>query len=294
MTVAELLAQTTLLLDRAGIESPSLDAQILLAHCLEVARSGIIAHPERMVEAAKLEMFRALVLRRAAHEPLAYLLGYKEFYSRTFVVNSSVLIPRPETEGLVGAVLENMGPASGEIELLEVGTGSGAVAITLALERPAWRIWATDISPAALEVARQNVSNHQVEDRVRLLEGSLFLPLTRYAKSLEIPSRFHAVVSNPPYVECREREEMPPGPIDYEPREALLPLTTRGSVGKFVELLVKGAARVLRPGGLLGLETGLGKDGLVCSIIENSSAFLPPIIHPDLAGIARVITAIRA
>ena len=216
-----------------------LEAGVLLAHVLEVQRTRISSHPEAPVTSAQAESYRSLLLRRAAGEPLAYLTGRREFWSLELAVNPAVLVPRPETELLVERALA-LGPAS-RARVADLGTGSGAIAIALARERPQWHLIATDVSPAALAVARANAAAlgcTQVEFRA----GDWYRPLAG--------ERFELLLSNPPYVAA---DDPALHELRHEPRLALTPGEDAFAA---LRALVLGAPQHLAEGGWLLLEHG--------------------------------------
>ncbi|HWZ64951.1 MAG TPA: peptide chain release factor N(5)-glutamine methyltransferase [Steroidobacteraceae bacterium] len=218
-----------------------LDAQLLLAHVLQVPRAQLHSHPEASIGAAQAASYRVLLGRRLAGEPLAYLTGRREFWSLDLVVTPAVLIPRPETELLVQRALAC--GAADEARVADLGTGSGAVALALARERPRWRIVATDVSAAALDVARRNAAALGLT-RIEFLQGSWFEPLGS--------ARFELLVSNPPYVAAGDAALTDPS-LAREPRLALTPGPDALTC---LRVLAHGAAAHLEPGGWLLLEHG--------------------------------------
>jgi release factor glutamine methyltransferase len=256
------------------------DAHVLMAHVLGVNRAYLVANPMRVLtetEDAKVDM---LVTRRALGQPVAYLVEKREFYSRDFAVGPDVLIPRPETETLVEATLSRLAPCHpGEDRgpiILDLGTGSGAIAVSLACERADTRVTATDVSEAALTVARVNAEAHACSRRVELLQGSWYEPLRG--------RRFDMIVSNPPYV-ARGDVHLGQGDLRFEPEHAL----TDGSADGLgsTRAIVDGAAAHLNPGGWLLLEHGYDQAEGVARMLE-SAGFGERISISDLAGIARV------
>lgn len=246
-TVGRLLTWTTDYLKRQGVETPRLEAEILLATARGCQRIELYTAFNEPVDEPVRALFRDLVKRRSAGEPVAYLVGFREFYSLNFEVNSDVLIPRPETEDLVMRVVDlcrQSGKDSSPICIADVGTGSGAIAISVARHVPGSRITAIDISPAALEVAGRNAARHQVADRIELMCGDLLSPVPPEA-------RFDLVVSNPPYVSRSEWEALKPDVRQHEPRLALV----GGETGvEIIERLVPQAADHLLDGGWLLVE----------------------------------------
>jgi release factor glutamine methyltransferase len=263
------------LLARAGLEDPFREAEVLLAAVLGVPPAALAVDPPAPDPAA-LVRFGLLLGRRADREPAAYLLGRAEFRSREFAVSSAVLVPRPETEHLVEAALEAL-PPDRPARAADVGTGSGCIAISLALERPLLRILALDRSAAALAVARGNARRHGTEGRVACVRGDL-LECVRGPLDL--------VVSNPPYV--ADGEAVDPEVL-HEPREAVF----AGPGGREAYArLAPGAARVLRPGGLLLVETPGERVEEIAALLRAAGLEpLPPL--PDLAGRPRVLPARR-
>ena len=232
------------------LENPRLDAQLLLSHVLGKERSYLYMYPEQELEPAQETRWRALLARRERGEPVAYLLGHKEFYGLDFSVDRRVLIPRPETELLVEAALSicRQRLSRGKAPLVaDIGTGSGAIPVSIAVHEPALpSLYAIDISADALEVARLNCRRHQVTDRVRLLQGNLLEPL---------PAAVDLLLANLPYVGTREQETMLPDVLNYEPHLALF----SGPDGlELLQRLLREAGRgeKLRTGAVLLLEIG--------------------------------------
>jgi release factor glutamine methyltransferase len=215
-TIREALTQATQRLTQAGLQHPRLDAQVLLCHVLEVERATLYTYPNRQLTPEQEQRFIALVARRAQGEPVAYLTGHKEFYSLDFLVDSRVLIPRPETEHLVDEalkIIKSMIEAGRQPVVADIGTGSGIIPITVAVYEPRLPyLYACDISPDALEVARLNCQLHHVEQRVRLLHGNLLDPL---------PEPVDVLIANLPYVGTDEMSILDTDVRDYEPHLAL-------------------------------------------------------------------------
>jgi release factor glutamine methyltransferase len=259
-----------------GMDSPRLDAELLVADALGIDRVRLYMDLHRPLVAGELVAVRARVARRRAREPVAYILGRREFYGRSFEVGPAVLVPRPETETLVERALELL-PAEGEGRVLDLCTGSGAIAVTLAAARPVLRVDATDVSEQALEVARRNAARLGVAERVRFHRGDLFEPLPA-------GRRYDLVVANPPYVPDRVVATLQPEVAEHEPRIAL----AGGDDGlDVVRRIVAGASDRLVPGGRLLFEIGAGQAGAVRELLEGRLREVR--IHPDLAGIERVV-----
>ena len=272
-TVAAQLEEARRRFAEASIEEPRRTAESLLGFVIGCDRSHLLAHPERALSAQEVERFSSLVERRSAGEPTQHLLGVREFFGRDFEVNPAVLIPRPETELLVEAVLEG---APENARVLDVGTGSGCIAVTLACERPPWKVYATDLSEPTLRVAENNAK--RLGARVEFRLGDLTEPFEGES--------FDVVVSNPPYVAQRDRATLS-RELSWEPELALF----GGEDGLDVyRRLVPAASRVLRPGGLLAME--LGYDSLL-GVLELLEEWDDVETRPDLAGIIRVALARR-
>ncbi len=246
-TVGRLLTWTTDYLARHGSATPRLDAELLLAHVRHCPRIGLYTHYGDEVDAEQRNEFKELIRRRARGEPVAYLIGRKEFYSLSFTVTPAVLIPRPETEGVLEAVLDRARPLIDQgrlIHLADVGTGSGVLAICAAKFLPNIRVTAIDISPETLEVARQNALHHGVADRIEFLLGDLL-------SCVPSGTRFDFVMSNPPYVSEAEYTQLPADVRRYEPRVALVAGPTGMEV---IERLVADSPQFLQPEGWLIFE----------------------------------------
>ncbi len=264
-----------------GLATPRLDAELLLSHALGCDRVRLYMDMQRPLLAAELDAVRALVRRRRKREPVAYILGRREFYRRELEVTPDVLVPRPETELLVDRALDAL-PA-GATRALDLCTGSGAVALALALERPGLHVDATDLSQAALEVAARNLGRYQLGERVRLWPGDLF-------QALPAGARYPLVVANPPYVGEREWPELAPEVTQHEPRSALL----AGDDGlEVLRRLCAAVADFVEPGGALLLEVGHGQAREVAALLQAAGGFAPAKLHRDLAGIERIVETRR-
>jgi release factor glutamine methyltransferase len=270
-------------LEQAGIGSATLDAQLLLCHVLGRDRIYVIAHPEQPLEAASAAAYASLIRRRASGEPHQYLVGTQEFYGRPFEVSSAVLIPRPETELLVERAVELVRMRGPCARVVDVGTGSGCIVVTLACECPGISAVATDISLQALTVARRNALRHIPRQGVILVACDLLDAF---------PARplFDVVVSNPPYVARRDTHTMAPTVKDHEPHTALFAGETGLDV---IERLIPQARARLRPGGWLLLELGVGQAPTVREIVSRLGFELVDTLT-DLQGIARCLVARRA
>jgi release factor glutamine methyltransferase len=255
--------------------NPRRDAEVLLAHVLRCDQAALLTHPERLLSPAEADQLESFLNRRLASEPMQYITGSQEFFGLLFEVTPAVLIPRPETEHLVEAALEHIGGEA--VRILDVGTGSGAIAVSLAHARPQSHLTAVDLSPAALEVARRNAQRHGVLDRVTFLQSNLLATVDG--------ADFDVVVSNPPYI--AEGEVLEPQVSNFEPHPALY----AGPTGLEVyERLIPEARKVLKPGGWLLLEIGFGQQPAVEALLRGWRSV--SVVH-DLQGIPRVVQAMK-
>lgn len=285
-TVGQLLREGTGFLSRAGIETARLDAEMLLGTALGRTREGLYLGNEMTPDPSALELYTSLLRRRCQREPVAYITGEREFWSREFHVTAEVLVPRPETEMLVEVtlrLLKGMNRNS-RIGVLELGTGSGAIAVSLAKELSDTEVWATDISPGALDVARRNARRHEVEKRVHFLQGDAFSPV-RDPRRL-----FDLIVSNPPYVRRGELQELPADVREWEPRLAL----DGGIDGlDFYRSITREAPRYLVEGGFLVLEIGADMADEVQRLIAGVSGYGATSVSQDYGGKDRVVVTRR-
>jgi release factor glutamine methyltransferase len=285
-TVGRLLNWTVEYLGKHGAENPRLDAEVLLAHARGCRRIDLYAAFGEPASDESRAAFRELVKRRAAGTPVAYLVGHREFYSLDFEVNPDVLIPRPETELLVVALLDRIKqrpPADPSIEIADVGTGSGILAVCAAKYVPTARITAIDISPAALVVAKRNAERHAVAERISFLEANLL-------SAEPVKPKFDYIVSNPPYVATGEMNQLATDVRGHEPHLALV----AGEKGTDVIVpLIEQAVPRLKPGGALLIEVSPMIAADVERLVrEQPSLELGPTIK-DLARLARVVQATR-
>lgn len=278
-TLAQLLAEARPRLAATTFGAPPREAALLLGRLLGLSEAQILAHGEREVPAETAERFRSLLERRLAGEPVAYLLGEREFYGRPFAVDPRVLIPRPETEHVVEEALAT--PLPERPRILDVGTGSGILPVTLALEIPGARTVGTDVSPGALAVARGNARRHGVSDRARFVGADL-------ARGLDL-SRFDLVVSNPPYIDAGDAPSLSPEVVSFEPHVALFAPGSGDSVlARLFALLGSG----LRPGIRAIVEIGFGQVEAARRHAEASGLHFARA-RPDYAGIPRVVVLER-
>lgn len=280
LTLLEVIQRTTDFFKKAGIETPRLDAELLLAEVLGLNRMQLYQQFERPLAEGELERIRPLVRRRVKREPLQHILGWVEFFGLRIKVDRRGLIPRPETEELVD-LLSGRKPAPGSI--LDLGTGSGAIALSLAKAFPQAEVVGVERSPDALQLARENAASNGLEERVTFLKGEWF-------GALEPGTRFDWIVSNPPYLTGEEWEMAQPEVRDYEPREALV-APDEGCAD--LERIQAAAPDYLTPHGLLALETGidqhprLRKSALAAGLVQLESL-------KDMSGRERFFLARRA
>ncbi len=287
VTLRSVLKEATDTLSSNHIEQARLEAELLLAHVLELRKEDIIIHPDQELTGPQEEKFQQLVERRCRKEPLAYIVGHREFWSLEFKVNPKVLIPRPETEGVIERLLNLAGDGADEksIRILDVGTGSGNLAIVAALEFPKVRVTAADNSDDALEVAQENVLRHQVADRIEFLKMDLMRDW-----GLPENSCYDFILSNPPYIPFQELERLMPDVRDYEPRAAL----DGGPDGlACYRCIVANAFPYLKPGGHLIFEVGDDQAGPVRQSLQAHGGWDEIEILQDLSGRDRVVSTRR-
>lgn len=280
-TLGEEMNRLTARLARTGSSSPRLDARLLVGHALDVEMTEIVAHPERRLSAGDMACIEQLGRRRADREPMAQILGTKEFWSLPFKVTGATLVPRPESESLIEAALDWLDARRDRrMDILDMGTGSGALLLALLSELPNARGLGTDISPSALEVARENARRLGLGARARFQSADWGAGLT---------GRFHVILVNPPYVTASEMGRLPPEVRLFEPGGAL----AGGPDGLLhYRVLVPQSARLLHPGGGLFLEVGQGLAPKVAKIV-TAAGFAIGAKRRDLAGVERCVWATR-
>ncbi len=279
VTVGSALVDAEDRLTEAGVASPGFDAAVLLGRLLGVDRGGLAVRRRDLLDPVVATRLFDDVGRRAAREPLQHITGEQEFHGRPFKVDPRGLVPRPETEGILDAVAR-LDPEDGSA-VADLGTGSGCIAVSLALEHPGMQVHALDSSRGALELARENARFHGVADRVEFRLGSYTDPPDGWC------SRMALVVSNPPYVSEAEWATLEPEVRDHEPRQALVGGTTGYEA---YEALGTPAMRLLEPGGHLILELGMGQDRQVADLISRAG-LVTVRVDPDLSGIPRILVA---
>lgn len=281
-TVRRILTWTTGHFSERGCDTPRLDAEILLSYVLHCPRIQLYVQYDRQLTEEERSRLRALVRRRAAKEPVAYLVGKREFFGLDFQVTSDVLIPRPDTETLVVALLDGLKdyPAA---EVIELGVGSGAISVASAVQNDGLKIHAVDLSPQAIKIAEQNAGRHEVATRMTFYEGDLFAPLP---EDLQVD----AIVSNPPYVQTAELDQLDADVKDHEPRLAL----DGGEDGlEIVRRIIADAPRYLKSNGLLLLELGPDNIRSAADSLKSQTDYQQIHILKDAAGRERVLSARR-
>ena len=284
MTVLDLIQRSTAYLTQKGVDSPRLQSELLLAHALHIPRLHLYLNFDRHLDSVELEAMRALVKRRGRREPLQHILGTTSFCGLELGVTRDVLVPRPETELLAEHAWQFLRspPAAGDSSrrILDFGTGSGCLAIAIAVKCPGARVVALDISRAALSVAQANATRHQVADRLQFIAGNGL-------EALAPAPGFDLVVSNPPYIPRTQIESLMPEVRDFDPRIAL----DGGSDGlEFYRRLAAQSGPLLRPGGRLMLELGDDQSAAVAEIL-GASAWNIMAVDPDFSGCPRILTA---
>lgn len=280
--VVAVLEAATAWLERRGVDAPRRSVELLMQHVLGVDRLHLYLAHDRPLDTAERDRLRGLVARRGQHEPVAHLLGSWEFHGHELAIDGNVLIPRPETEGLVDLALERLG--AGPRRIADLGTGSGAIAIAVAHARPDATVVAVDVSEAALEIAARNVATHALAERVALVLGSWWEPLAGVEP-------FDLVIANPPYVDPARPELCADDVRRYEPGVALW--TPPGHPGAAYEAIAAGLRRHLVPGGTVALETGIGADRAALEALQRTPGLGEVELRDDLEGRPRYLLARR-
>ena len=281
-TVRRIIDWTTAHLQKHGSDTPRLDAEILLAHARGCKRIELYTRFDEALSEVERRVMRELVRRRARAEPVAYLVGHREFFGLEFRVTPDVLVPRPDTETLVMELLD-LAKSTPEPRILDIGTGSGCIGIAIAVNNRQARLTATDVSAGALDIARENAESHDVSTRIRFLIGDVFAPL-------EPSEQFDLIVSNPPYVADHEMETMQADVRLHEPRLSLL----AGPDGlDVIRRVVAEASDFLVPGGHLLLEIDPGQAETVTELLRSQETYEEIGVSKDLAGKERLVYAGR-
>lgn len=284
-TCLEILNQAVERLRLAVIEKPRTNAELLLGAVLNKSKVDLYLNKERILTSDEIEEFNQFIKERVSHRPVQYIIGTVEFFGLEFKVDERVLIPRPETETLVEVVIEQLVNKENP-QIIDLGTGSGAIAVSLAANLKSPFIYATDVSKDALEVARENALKNKVENQIEFFCGDLFSPL----KNKNLKGQIDCVVSNPPYVSKDELEYLPKEVKDYEP---IVALESEKDGLFFHKKIIEGSFDFLKKGGLLTLETAFGQAGKVTDLLRQSDNYKNIRVIKDLGGIDRVVKAIK-
>lgn len=286
--VKDLLHVTTEYLKKKGIDSPRLTAEILLAHKLNVDRITLYLNFDQPLTENELSGYRTLIKRRLQREPLQYIIGVQEFWSLEFIVTPQALIPRPETEMLVEQAIERLKAFPEEENkrprILDLGTGCGAIAISLATAVQQARIWATDISAGALKLARLNAEKHGVTDKIQFMQGNLWEPL------LDQGVTFDLILSNPPYIAPEEFKALSPEVRDYEPR---LALDGHKDGMRYIQKIILEAPVFMNPGGWIMLEMAPGQTEKSLGLVGKIEDYGEKTRMKDYSHLYRVVMAQR-
>ncbi|NNF05903.1 MAG: peptide chain release factor N(5)-glutamine methyltransferase [Candidatus Eisenbacteria bacterium] len=287
-TVAQWRAAARSLLRDAGFENPNLEADYLLRHVLDYNTTQILTQGEHPLSPGNRSLLASLVQKRLNHVPLQHLTGEVEFRGLRLSVSPSVLIPRPETEGLVDHVLKFLDPSQ-ESKVLDIGTGSGCIALAVAQESPQTQIWASDVSQDALNVASANADQCALSDRVRFKKADTILPLLK--RKVVPAGSVDVIVSNPPYIGYQEKDALPVEVKDHEPGLALF---ANDEGLEMIRSLIHEAPYALRKGGFLAMEIGETQGERVLQLLQQASnaSWSRPRIENDLAGRPRYALAI--
>lgn len=286
MTLREAYLQASLFLEQHEVKDSRGNAELLLGHLLGWDRTRLLLHWNEPFPTSQREVWDQLLQRKAAGEPVQYIIGEQAFYGLPFKVNPSVLIPRPETEILVEAIMQlgaELYP-NGEPTLVDIGTGSGAIPIAIAVQCPAWRISTSDISPAATEVAKQNAVRNGVAERIAFFQGDLLAPFIASRAEIDI------LISNPPYIPTQDIEELQPEVRAYEPISAL----DGGGDGLVLyRRMIAQLGEIATVPRLIGFEVGMGQAREVASLLQRAMVNAEVRIVEDYAGIERHVIAVK-
>ncbi|MCK4223960.1 MAG: peptide chain release factor N(5)-glutamine methyltransferase [candidate division Zixibacteria bacterium] len=284
-TCLEVLNQAVEKLRAKGIDRPRTNAELLLEAVLNAKKIDLYLDRDRILTPQQIEKFNHFIQERIAGKPLQYIIGSTEFFGLEFKLNESVLIPRPETEILVEIIIEHIKDFP-QPKIIDLGTGSGAIAISLAKNLKSCFVFATDISSDALKVAKENAKSQEVENQIEFLCGDLIGPL----RNKNIEGKISCVVSNPPYVSQDEFDHLPKEVKDYEP---IVALRTDEEGTFFHKRIIEGSLAFLKKGGILALEVGLGQATKVADLIRSQKEFENTEMKKDLGGIERIVVTYR-
>ncbi|MDD3803020.1 MAG: peptide chain release factor N(5)-glutamine methyltransferase [bacterium] len=285
LTAKYLIDESVFLMKQAGIEKPRLNAELIMAHCMNKDRTYLYSNYNKVLTRIEANYFKSLVRRRLKREPVQYIVGESEFMSLPFKINRNVLIPRPETETLVeyalNFCLENRKKS---FRVLDIGCGSGNIIISIAKYAPKMTYVATDISKGALRVTRENRVLNRIKDSIHLIQSDGF-------SALKKKRIFDAVLSNPPYIPKKEIKNLQPEVSEFEPESALC----GGEDGlDHVRNIIDSASSYMKKGGLLAVEIGFNQHKEVIKHIRQDNKYRDAKMIKDLSGIERVLTAVRA
>ncbi|SCX78608.1 peptide chain release factor N(5)-glutamine methyltransferase [Desulfoluna spongiiphila] len=284
VSIGEMLAEAARLFDAAGVDAPLLAADLLMMHLLDTGRAGLVLRKGDIATASLKQGYEDLVRRRLDREPIAYIVGETGFWDLDLEVVPGVLVPRPDTETLVEAALEVLCQADGGLRIVDLGTGSGAIALSLAKACPQHVVFATDRSATALDVARGNARKNNVADRVTFVQGVWFDPFVGDSPVFDV------VVSNPPYIPTADIDLLEPEVAVFEPR---LALDGDADGLRDLSLIISGCRRHLKPGGWVFLEMGWDQREAVRSLLEVDGLFESILFFDDYAGNNRAVRARR-
>ncbi|MGH2376673.1 MAG: peptide chain release factor N(5)-glutamine methyltransferase [bacterium] len=294
MTVAEASHAGREHLAASGIDEAGITAEVLLRHVLNLNRTELYLAWDRPIAPEAWARYQAHLADRVRGRPVAYIVGHREFMGLDFLVDERVLIPRPETEVLVAAVLDAVVDVPSPV-IADVGTGSGAIAVSIAVLRSDATVLATDITAEALEVARTNAARHGVADRVRFLQGDLLEPVAEWAtatlataEATQAGLRLDVLACNPPYVTAEVAASLPVEIRDFEPAVAVL---AQGSADRFHGLLIEGAPALLHPGGWIIMEVSAGQAPRVVELVRRAGVYEAEQTRRDGLGSDRIVAA---
>jgi release factor glutamine methyltransferase len=284
-TCLEILNHAVEKLRLAGIDRPRTNAELLLGAVLNKNKADLYLDKDLILTSDEIKKFNQFIKERISHKPVQYIIGTVEFFGLEFKVDERVLIPRPETETLVEVIIEQLKDKENS-KIIDLGTGSGAIAVSLAKNLKEAFVYATDVSKDALDVAKENAIRNNVENQIEFVCGDLFEPL----KNKNLEGQIDCVVSNPPYVSKDEFEALPKEIKDYEP---IVALQSDGEGAFFHKSIIENSVDFLKKGGLLALETAFGQADKVADLVHQNEDFNGIEIIKDLSGIDRVVKAIK-
>ncbi len=286
MTIIETINKATARLAAHKVDNARLDAEVLLCHVLGQDRAWLLAHNQDTLDDRSLRQYELIIDRRSVREPLQYITGRQEFWGLPFKVTPDVLIPRPETEFVVEAALKAVNMVMSPV-IIDLCTGSGCIAVSLAKELLNAQVFAADRSEPALDIAQENARKNEVAARIRFLAGDLFAPF----QELDLQGRVDVIATNPPYIPANELSGLQPEVRDFEPVMALIAGPKGIEIGAAI---IHQASPFLKKGGSLIMEMGMGQAAEFSTIVKNTGSYRAPEIIKDLAGIERVLVARKA